>query len=123
MDTTPLAATKEERIWALAAHLSAFAIYFSGVGHIIGPLVIWLVKRDTLPFAGEQAREALNFQISWTLYLIANFALLLTIIGAVIAIPIFFILPIFHVTCMIVGACRAYDGVAYRYPLTIRLVK
>jgi len=114
--------TKEERLWAMGAHLSAFAIYFSGVGHIVGPLIVWLVKRDTMPFVDDQAKEALNFQISWTIYLVANFLLFITVIGAFIAIPLFFILPIFHVVCMIVAAFKANDGVRYRYPMTIRFV-
>jgi len=122
MNTTPLAPTKEERTWALAAHLSAFAMYFTGFGHIIGPLVVWLIKRDTLPFVDDQAKEALNFQISWTIYLVANFALFCTIIGAVVAVPLFFVLPIFHVVCMIVAAVRSNDGLPYRYPMTIRFV-
>jgi uncharacterized Tic20 family protein len=115
--------SKEERTWATIAHLSAFAMYFSGVGHIVGPLVVWLIKRDTLPFVDDQAKEALNFQISWTIYLIANFVLFFTIIGAVVAIPLFYILPIFHVVCMIVAAFKANEGMRYRYPLTFRFLK
>lgn len=114
--------TKEERTWAMVAHLSAFAIYFSGVGHIVGPLIIWLIKKDQMPFVDDQGKEALNFQIAWTLYLIANFVLFFTIIGAVVAIPLFFLLPIFHIVCMIVAAVKAYEGVPYRYPLSIRFI-
>ena len=79
-------------------------------------------SRDGHPLVDDQGREALNFQISWTIYLIANFILFFTIIGAVIAIPIFFILPVFHVVCMIIAAIKANDGVAFRYPLCIRFL-
>ena len=116
------ASTKEERLWAMIAHLSAFAMYFTVIGHIIGPLIVWLAKRDGNPLVDDQGREALNFQISWTIYLIANFILFITVIGAIIAIPIFFILPVFHIVCMIIAAIKANDGVAFRYPLCIRFL-
>ena len=116
------ASTKEERLWAMIAHLSAFAMYFTVIGHIVGPLIVWLAKRDGNPLVDDQGREALNFQISWTIYLIANFILFITVIGAIIAIPIFFILPVFHIVCMIIAAIKANDGVAFRYPLCIRFL-
>ncbi len=113
---------KDERTWAMLAHVSAFAIYFTGIGHIVGPLIVWLVKRDGNPFVDDQGKESLNFQISWSIYMIANFVLFLTVIGAIIAIPVFFILPVFHVVCMIIAAIKANDGVAFRYPLCIRFL-
>ena len=114
--------SKDERTWAMLAHVSAFAIYFTGIGHIVGPLIVWLVKRDGNPFVDDQGKESLNFQISWSIYMIANFVLFLTVIGAIIAIPVFFILPVFHVVCMIIAAIKANDGVAFRYPLCIRFL-
>lgn len=107
----------------MVAHLSAFAMYFSGVGHIVGPLIVWLVKKDAMPFVDLQAKEALNFQIAWTIYFLAAVVLCFTIIGLVVAIPLFVILPIFHIVCMIVAAVKAYDGFPYRYPLSIRFIK
>ena len=106
----------------MIAHLSAFAMYFTVIGHIVGPLVVWLAKRDGNPLVDDQGREALNFQISWTIYFIANVILFVTVIGAIIAIPVFFILPVFHIVCMIIAAIKANDGVAFRYPLCIRFL-
>ena len=106
----------------MIAHLSAFAMYCTAIGHIVGPLIIWLAKRDGHPFIDDQGKEVLNFQISWTLYVIANFLLLLTVIGAVVAIPLFFVLPAFHVICMIIGGIKANDGITFRYPLCIRFI-
>ena len=97
-------------------------MYATGIGHIVGPLVVWLAKRDGNPFVDDQGKESLNFQISWTIYMIANVILFFTIILAPIAIAGFFILPIFHVVCMIVGAVKANEGVAFRYPLCIRIL-
>ena len=121
--TPPALPAKDERLWATLAHLSAFAIYFTGIGHLVGPLVIWLAKRSGNPFINDQGREALNFQITWTIMMVANCILFITIIGAVIAAPLFYILPVYHVICMIIAAIKANDGVAFRYPLTLRLIK
>lgn len=114
---------KNQRLWATLAHLSAVAMYFTAIGHLLGPLIIWLAKREGNPFIDDQAREALNFQISITLYYLAAFVLIFTIIGIFIAIPALAVIGIFQIVCMIVAAIKANDGVAFRYPLTLRLVK
>ena len=114
---------KEERTWGMIAHLSAFAYYFSGVGHILGPLIVLLVKRDGHPFVEDQAKEALNFQMTVTLIGIAAVVMCFTVILAVIGIPILIGLHVYQIVCMIIAAIKANDGVAFRYPLTLRLVK
>jgi len=118
---TPI--SKDERLWAMIAHLSAFAMYATGIGHILGPLIIWLWKRDGNPFVAEQAREALNFQISFTIYVAAAVALCLTVVGLVIGVPALWALPVFQIVCIIIAAIKANDGVHFRYPLTLRLIK
>jgi uncharacterized Tic20 family protein len=61
--------SSEERTWAMIAHLSALAGWLTGgIGNIAGPLIVWLVKKDTMPFAASEAKEALNFNISWLLW-------------------------------------------------------
>ena len=115
--------SKEERTWAMIAHLSAFAMYLTGIGHLLGPLIIWLSKRDGNPFVEEQAKEALNFQISFTIYFVAAIALCFTVIGLPIGVPALWVLPVFHVVCMIIAAIKANDGTHFRYPLTLRLIQ
>ncbi len=105
-------------MWAMLAHLSAFAMYVTGIGHIIGPLVIWLSKRDGNPFVEDQAKEALNFQISITIYLMGAFVLCFVLIG----IPLLIAIHTFQVVCMIIAAIKANDGIAFRYPFTLRFV-
>jgi uncharacterized Tic20 family protein len=114
---------KEERTWAMIAHLSAFAYYISGVGHIVGPLIVWLAKREGQPFVEDQAKEALNFQITVTIVGIAAVVMCFTVILAVIGVPILIGLHLYQIICMIVAAIKASDGVAFRYPLTLRLIK
>ena len=122
-ESAPAIPGKDERTWAMVAHLSAFSYYITGIGIILGPLIVWLAKRDGNPFVDEQAKEALNFQISIVIYYIAAILLCFTVILAVIGVPILIGLHVFQVICMIIAAIKANDGIAFRYPATIRLVK
>ena len=115
----------EERTWAMLGHLSAFTAFITGIGCVLGPLIVWLIKRDTMPFAGEQALEALNFNIT---AIIAGAALgvftLITLgIGALITVPAFFVLFVGWFVLTVVAAVKANGGEHYRYPFTLRLVK
>jgi len=121
----------EEKQWALFAHLSILLGglltygWAASFGSFIGPLIIWLVKKDTMPFVADQAREALNFGI--TLTIICVVLLMMTImslgIGALVTVPIFMFIGIAALVLVIIAAVKANDGVAYRYPFAIRLVK
>ncbi|HEY6943099.1 DUF4870 domain-containing protein [Dokdonella sp.] len=123
--TQPPVPSNDDRTWALIGHLSAFSAFITGIGCVVGPLVVWLVKRDTLPFAADQAKEALNFNIT---ALIAAAALwVVTIgtffIGALLTVPIGLLLFVAWFVLTIVAAVKANEGVAYRYPFALRLVK
>lgn len=121
----------EQRQWAMFAHLSALlgglitTGWAAGLGCLIGPLVIWLLKKDTMPFVDDQAKEALNFNIT-----IAAIMLVLTLLGVftlgigfVIALPIMFIVGLTALVLIIIAAIKSNEGTAYRYPFAIRLVK
>lgn len=116
----------DERTWALLGHLSAFSAFIvAGLGCVLGPLIIWLVKRDTLPFAADQAREALNFNIT---ILLAGLALwIVTIItlgiGLLLTIPLGLALFAYWLVFTIIAAVNANNGIKYRYPFTLRLVE
>ena len=108
--------SSESRNWATFAHLSAF-VMFLGIPSLIGPLVVWLAKRDD-PYVEAQTKEALNFNISMLIYAIAAGISILLVIG-IIALPAVFIA---WFVLVIVAAIRSADGEQYRYPFTIRLV-
>lgn len=110
---------RQARMWAMLCHLSAFSGWFIPFGHILGPLIIWLIKRDDHPFINEQGKESLNFQISLSIYLIVSAILVLALIGFVL----FFIVGIVGFIFVIVAAVKANEGVSYRYPLTIRFLR
>jgi uncharacterized Tic20 family protein len=88
-------------------------------------LIIWLVKKDAMPFVDDQAKEALNFNI--TLGIVFLVLLLLSVltlgIGLLIAVPIYVVLGIAWLVFTIIAAIKSNEGVAYRYPFTLRLVK
>ncbi|MEK7950100.1 DUF4870 domain-containing protein [Luteolibacter soli] len=117
--------SNEERTWALVAHLSALSAYLTGFGMILGPLVVWLINKDSKPFAAEQAKEALNFNISWLLWGIlwgvAAFILTFVLVGILMWIAFAFFGVVWTILC-IIGGIKANEGVAYRYPLTIRFI-
>jgi uncharacterized Tic20 family protein len=114
----------EERMWAMLGHLSAFSAFITGIGCVLGPLIIWLIKRDTMPFAGEQAKEALNFNITVIIAAIGLWVLtIITLgIGLLLTIPLGLALFGGWLVLTIVGAVKANSGEHYRYPFTIRLV-
>ena len=122
----PIQTSSEERTWGLICHLAGFAMYvLPTLGNIIGVIVAWLVFKDRSSFADDQGKEALNFQISTTIYAFAigAFAVVTLGLGLLLAVPLWGALAIFHVIVMILAALEANKGVAYRYPLTIRFIK
>jgi len=121
--TTPAATSDSDRLWGALAHLSALTMYFSGIGFVVGPLIVWLLKRDDSPFIREEAREALNFNISVAIYYACAALLCITIILIPLVWILAILLHIFHVVCIVVGGVRAYEGRPFRYPLNLNLVK
>jgi uncharacterized Tic20 family protein len=102
----------------MLAHLSTFAGYLIPFGNIVGPLVVWLMKKDELPFVDEHAKEALNFQISMTIWIAIAVASIFCFVGIAIT-PILVVLDIVFT---IIAAIKANSGERYRYPMTIRFV-
>lgn len=120
---TPLIpSTKDDRLWATLVHLGGVLGAFLAMafipGNVVVPLIIWLVKREGSAFINDQGKDALNFQIT------------VTIAGAIAALLIwvcvgFFLLiavGIFAFIFGIIAAVKANEGVAYRYPVTLRLI-
>jgi len=110
--------SNEEKNWALAAHLAALA-FFIPFGSILGPLIVWLIKKDEFPFVDDQGKEALNFQISIFIYELLCIPLVFLLIG----IPILITLGIINIILIIIAAVHAGRGEKYRYPLALKLIK
>jgi uncharacterized protein len=115
----------DERMWAMFGHLSAFTAFITGLGCVLGPLIVWLIKRETMPFAGDQAKEALNFNITAIIVAVGLgiFTFITLGVGALITVPAACVLFIGWFVLTIVAAVKANNGEQYRYPFAIRLVK
>jgi hypothetical protein len=101
-------------------HASALAGFLvPWAGHILGPLIVWLVKRGDSTEIDEHGKESLNFQISMLIYNLIAGVLCLVLIGFVIL----GILHILNLVLVIVASIQASEGKLYRYPITIRLIK
>jgi len=85
---------------------------------IIGPLIVWLMKKDQSTYLDAQGRELMNFQISLLLYFFISFLLVFVIVG----VPLLFVLGFGSLILTIIGLVKAADGQLYRFPLTIRLL-
>lgn len=111
---------KDARMWASLCHLLGLAgLMVPFVGNIVGPLVLWLMKKDDFKFVDDQGKEAVNFQISITIYMAASMLLFFCGIGFIVAPAV----GIFAIVMLIMATVKANSGVAYRYPLTIRFIK
>jgi len=113
----------DSRNLAVVAHLSAL-VGLAGVPSFIGPLVVWLLHRDRDPWVAEQARDALNFNLSLLVY--AGGALALTVLtvglGLLVVVPVAVVAAAGWLIVTVLAAIRAADGGRYRYPLTLQLI-
>ena len=110
--------SSRDRTWGILVHASAFIGMLVPMGHIIGPLLIWLIKKEESPFVDANGKEAVNFQISMTIYLVIAGFLVVVLIGLVI-IPL---LLVAWFALVAIASIRASNEQVYRYPATIRLI-
>jgi len=123
MTTPPPAPTgapsAEERQWGMFAHLATLVGIIIPFGTLLGPLVVWLIKKDTMPFVDDQGKEALNFNITVFIALVVSGILTLVLIGLLLLV----VVGIAWLVLTIMAAMAANKGEAYRYPFTLRLIK
>jgi uncharacterized protein len=110
-------APQEQRTMALIAHLLGIVTWF------VGPLIIWLISKDDANkgFVTDQAKEALNFQITLTIAYVIAFILTVISLGLLFFVPT--LVWIANLVFCILGGLKANNGEAYRYPFAIRLIK
>lgn len=113
-------ALKEDRTLLMMMHLSQLLFLVSGVGGIVVPLLIWILKKDEVQNMDEQGKEVLNFQISLFIYYAIFGVLSIVIIG----IPFLIGTAILNIVYPIINSIKANDGVEYiRYPFNLRFIK
>jgi len=108
------------RTWNILCHASALlGVFFHFPGHLLGPLIVWLAKRDDSPEIDAHGKESLNFQISMLIYNVIAAVFCLVLIGfAFLA-----VLWVLNAVFVIVASIQASDGKFYRYPITIRFIQ
>lgn len=97
----------EERNWAAAAHFGPFLVGF------LAPLIVYMVYKDRSPWLKASSTAALNFNLSWMIWI---FVSIITIVGWIVVIPAYYVL-------VILGGVKSMNGEIYKYPLTIQFVK
>ncbi len=117
--TNPQAA-KDEQNWAMICHLSALAGFIIPFGNVIGPLVVWQMKKDTMPLVDQHGKEALNFQITVAIAAIISMVLMLVIIG----IFLLMVVALGGLVMTIIAGVKVANGeLNYKYPFALRLIK
>ena len=126
-----MAGNQQARNWAMGCHLAALTAYV-GVpfGNILGPLIIWLLKKDQFLLVDEHGKQSLNFQISMIIYgLLLGVAIIITAI-TVILISVAVLLGILlaflviaDFVLVVIAAIKVSNGESYQYPFTIRFVQ
>ena len=111
--------SKDETMWAMFCHLSTLIGFSIPFGNVIAPMILWQMKKDEYPLVNDQGKEALNFQISMTIYILVSVILIFVAIGIVLLI----VLGIFDLIVTVIAALNAANGEKYRYPFSIRFVK
>lgn len=110
--------SSDERTWGILVHASGFVGLVLPLGNIIAPLLIWLVKREDSQFVDENGRNAVNFQISWSIYLFVSLLTIFVLIGLLLA-PL---VALGWLILVIVASVRASNEEVYEYPLTINFI-
>ena len=113
--------TSEEKTWSMLAHLSALVALIpviGWIGMIVGPLIIWLFKKNESKLVDENAKEALNFNITMLLGYVIATVLIIVLVGLVL----WPLLVLFHFVLIVIASIKANEGEHYKYPFALRLI-
>ena len=109
----------EIKNWSMACHLSALVGFLIPLGALIGPLVVWLMKRDEMVEVAEQGRDSLNFQLTMLIAYVVSFVLVFIGIGLLL-LPL---VGLFSLVMIIIATVKASEGKRFIYPLSLQLIK
>ena len=111
--------TQDDKTMGMLCHLAAFAGLIIPFGSLIGPLVVWQMKKDQSTYIDYHGKESLNFQITMAIAFFVSFILMFVVIGFFLVVG----LAIFELVVIIIAAIKANDGVQYQYPINFRFIK
>lgn len=111
--------SRDEMNMGILVQVASFAGYLIPFGSVIGPLIVWLMKRDEIPFVDECGRNCLNFKISMIIWVMISCVLMFVGIGFILI----GLLAIVDIVLTIIAAMKASEGISYKYPLSITFIK
>lgn len=138
----PTTTSPDERQWAALAHLAALVLalcttWIAGIAGMLGAGAVYLFKRDSSEFVAAHAREALNFNLSMFIYacvataigvvligttvLTLGLGLIVTLPAGLLLLALYAVIAVMWLVCSVIATVRAWNGEAYRYPLSLRL--
>ena len=120
VQNVPVVLTSEEKTWGMLCHLSTLLSYFAGPLTFIGPLVCWLIKKDTSRFVDYHGKESLNFQLNMLVYTLICLALIPCFLIGLFVLPV---VHVYNIVCVIIAGIKAKSGELFRYPFIFRPVR
>ena len=111
--------SRDDKNMGVVVHLASFSGYLIPLGSILGPLIVWLMKREEIEFVDQCGRNCLNFKISVMIYAMISMILMFVGIGFLLL----GFLAIFDIVVTIIAAMKASEGMSYQYPLSIKFFK
>jgi len=115
---TPFATPSEERNWAMFCHLGGL-VYFIPLGNIIVPLILWSMRKDYSPLVDREGKKALNFQISFTIYMFVAAILVFLLVGILFLI----ILGLLQLIFVILAVVKTLNDEDFEYPMSIKFIQ
>jgi uncharacterized Tic20 family protein len=121
----PSTLTADDKQWAMLAHLSAMVAMALGGATFLGPLIVWIIKKDQSKFVDYHGKEALNFQLNILIYTLIAVAVTVATcgVGAFVTVPFLIGLGIYVIIISIIAGMKANNGEWYKYPMTLRMIK
>jgi len=112
--TTP----SDEKNWAMFCHLSSFAGLIIPFGNVVGPLILWSVKKDYSELVNREGKKSINFQISMSIYIFVSAILVFVGIGILLLIG----LALLNLIFVVLAVVKTLNGEDYQYPLSIKFI-
>jgi len=109
----------EERTMSMLCHLSALAMFVIPFGSILGPLIVWLMKKDQYPEVDRQGKDAINFHLSMLIYTLVAVFLILVLIGIMLLV----VIGAFTLIMIIIASIKSNNGERFEYPLSIKFIQ
>jgi uncharacterized protein len=122
----PAGNESQARMWNMLCHLSALAGYIIPFGNVLGPLIIWQIKKSEFPSVEEHGKAALNFQITVLIALLAGIVAAVVLSAVCIGflfIPVVVAIGLCGLIFAVIAGIKANNGEPYRYPWSLNLVK